>query len=223
MLPWIRRYNYIEDYFYTSYRLYIELYHAYPITYYSLDFENSIIDDEHLMAMNYEKIGVGKLSGIKWKKINLLPVFGVEQIQPSQNSGDKGMTYHESMYSSIAFPSIYGLKPTEWDIVDLNLGFRSSSIKISPLFVVSNINLAHQNDYFQIYQCRLSVAPFDLTMLEKQISSYYTFLEHEKRIFPIDVSNCLLNIHERFENVAGNLRNLFNHKTGMFQEIKSYE
>jgi hypothetical protein len=218
MLPWIRRYNYIQDYFYTTYRLYVELYHAYPVTYYSLDFENSIVDDEHLLAMNYEKLGVGELSGVKWKKIKLLPVFGVEQIQPAQSSGDnKGMTYYESMNSAISFPSIYGLKPVEWDVVDLNLGFKTSSIKISPLFVVTNINLAHQSDYFNIYQCRLSVAPFNLTMLEKQISSYYTFLEHEKRIFPDEISDRLLDIQGRFEKVSENLINLFNNRIGIFQ------
>jgi hypothetical protein len=121
------------------------------------------------------------------------------------------------MNSAISFPSIYGLKPVEWDVVDLNLGFKTSSIKISPLFVVTNINLAHQSDYFNIYQCRLSVAPFNLTMLEKQISSYYTFLEHEKRIFPDEISDRLLDIQGRFEKVSENLINLFNNRIGIFQ------
>jgi len=219
MLPWIRRYNYIEDYFYTAYQLYVDLYHAYPVTYYSLDYENSILDDEKLLAGNYEKIGVGEYSGIKWKKINLVPVFGVEQIQPTQNSGEKGMTYHESMYSGIAIPSIYGLKPCEWDIVDLNLGFKSSAIKISPLFTVGNINLAHQSDYFNIYQCRLSVAPFSKVDLEKQLSTHYTFIEHEKRIFPSNISDILLSLYERFNNVSNNLNNLFDNKVGVFQDI----
>lgn len=219
MLPWIRRYNYIEDYFYTSYQLWVDLYSAYPITYYSLDFENSILDDDVLISATYEKIGVGELTGMRWKKINLLPVFGVEQIQPTGDSGEKGMGFQQSMYSSVSFPSVYGLKPCEWDVIDLNLGFKSSSVKISPIFVVSNVNLAHQNNYFNIYQCRLAVAPFTLVDIEKQVSSYYSFLEHEKKIFPLEISNSLLRIYERFEKVSNNLKNLFDDRSGLFQEI----
>ena len=50
---------------------------AYPVTYYKVDWKNSIYDED-LMGASYEKHGLGQLSGIVWKKIQMLPVYWTE-------------------------------------------------------------------------------------------------------------------------------------------------
>lgn len=214
--PWLRQYNYIQDYFTTVYELYAPLYPAYPVDYYSLDFNNSIMEHNGLHAGTYEKYGVGQLSGAVWKKINLLPVHVIEQIIPSIDSGEQGMTSHESMPSQIVFTSLYGIVPVEWDVVDLSFGFKTKAINIRPLFNITQVNLAHQGDFYQIYQCRLQVAPFDRNEIETQISSHWKFDNHEKRVFPIETSNFLLNMQSRTEELSIRLKGLFNNKMGFY-------
>lgn len=217
-LPWIRRYNYYQDYFKTVYEYYVAAYPAYVVTYYSIDFENSVLEDEYLNAGTYDKMGVGTLSGMKWKKISLFPVFGIEQIQPvADSSEDGGINFRDSMETTISFPSLFGITPYAGDIVDLNFGFDSPTVKLKPIYYVGNVPaLAHSGEFYNIYQCPLKLAPFDLTQVEKQISSYWIFVEHEKRIFTYDKANTLLNIQERAENLVINMNSLFNSKTSFY-------
>ena len=216
MQPWLRKYNYIQDYFTTAYSLYEQLYPAYPVTYYSLDIVNSVMETDKLAAGTYEKDGVGDLSGAVWKKMDLLPVSSIEDVQPTQESGETGLTYFESMPTQITFPSTYGLKPLEWDVVDLNYGFKTKSIKLRPLFIVTQVNMAHMGDYYQLYQCRLQVAPYSRVELEQQISSYWRFDNHEKRLFLLENANFLLNMQTRSEELSVRLEGLFNNNLGFY-------
>lgn len=217
-LPFLRRYNYIEDYFETLHRLYSQEYIAsYPVTYYSFDMDNSILEDTNLIAGSYEKSQVGELSGAKWNKIYLFPVHGIEQVQPTSDSGEKGgITFRESITTQIVYPSTYGLKPLENDIVDLSFGYKSSSEKIKFLYTVVNFDLAHEGDQFQIYRCRLRPAPFDRTEIDKQISREWMFYEHERSILPIENSQILLNIQQRSINLMDEVSRLFDNKSGFY-------
>ena len=216
--PWIRSFNYIEDFYSTLYEIYAEQYVAsYPVTYYSLDMENSVLDKEVLDGGSYEKDGVGALSGALWKKIQMLPVFGVEQVSMNQESGDKGgMTFKEGATTQIVFPSLYGLLPLEGDIVDMSFGYKTQAIKNKMLFVVGNVNPVHQNDTFQIYQCRLKMANFNLENVEKQISSNWMFYEHEKSILPLNNVRRLLSLLDRTETLYQTANDLFDTQCGFY-------
>jgi hypothetical protein len=186
--PFIRKYNYIEDYFHTVYKLYAEEYvSAYPVTYYSINKESTIWDDDLINGGSYEKQGVGEWSGMKWRKIIMLPVFGVEQVNMNQTSDERGgMTFAEGMSTQIIFPSLYGLKPIENDVVDMSFGIDHPAKNQKNLYTITNINISHQGDYFQIYQCRLKVSPFKKPDLEKQVDEDWMFYEHNKIIVPLE-------------------------------------
>ncbi|MFW6002017.1 MAG: hypothetical protein ACOCQD_01615 [archaeon] len=216
MEAWFRRYNYIEDYYWTLYKLYSNVYPAYPVTYYSLDFENSTLDRKYLNAGSYEKLGVGELSGVLWRKVLMLPVFGIEQIQPSQNTGEKGLTYHETMTSQIILPSVYKFKPIENDMVDLNFGIKDVAIKNQPLFTITNVNMASHGNYLNFYQCQVRVAPFYISDLETQISSYWMFLDHEKKIYPLENTQVLLKLEEKVKTITNDLNKFFNQHVGVY-------
>lgn len=218
ILPWLRSYNYIEDFFRTLYEIYAK-HHvpSYPVTYYSTDTTSTVWDADQLNGGAYEKGGVGELSGVKWKKILMLPVFGIETVQMLQESGEKGgMTFRDGASTQVVFPSLYGLIPVEGDVVDLSFGYKTSTVNTKMLYTVNNINMAHQGDFFQIYQLQLKMAPFTLEELEKQISSYYMFYEHEKTILPLYNTRRLLSLQEMSVNLTNQVNAFFNRQTGFY-------
>jgi hypothetical protein len=217
--PWLRSFNYIEDFFRTLYDIYSSHYvPSYPVTYYSTDMDNSVMDNEGLMAGSYEKGGIGELSGMKWSKIMMLPVWGVENVQMTQESSEKGgMTFKEGASTQIFFPSTYSLKPLEGDIVNLSFGYRDPIEPVKMLFTVNNINMAHQSDFFQIYQLQLKMATFTLDSLEKQISKTYMFYDHEKKILPLANTKQLLKLQDMACVSSNNIRlNIFDRQTGFY-------
>lgn len=218
MLPFLRSYNYIEDYFRTLYEIYSKEYTAaYPVTYFSTDLTSSVWDTDQLNAGAYEKGGVGELSGVKWKRIQMLPVFGVESVQMNQESGEKGgMSFREGASTQIVFPSLYGLTPLEGDVVDLSFGYKTSTMKTKMLFTVNNINPAHQGDFFEIYQLQLKMAPFTREELEKQVSSDYMFYELEQAILPLPNVRRLLKLQENSVTLTNQANRLFNNQTGFY-------
>jgi len=216
--PWTRTFQYIEDFYRTLYEIYAEHYvAAYPITYYSTDHENTVWDSQNLNAGTYEKGGVGPLSGQKWRRIQMLPVFGVETVQMLQESGEKGgMTFRDGASTQIVFPSLYGLLPVEQDVVDLSAGYKTMAIKNKMLFQVNNINPAHQNDFFTIFQCQLKMAPFTKDDLEKQISSEWLFYEFSKEILPLENARRLLKLQELSVATTEVTNNLFDKQTSFY-------
>jgi len=215
MEEWIRKYNYISDYYDTVYKLYSTTYPAYPVTYYQLDFDESIQDKETLMGGSYEKLGIGDLSGVKWRKILLLPVGNVEAVVPSQDASERGVTFDESESSSMTIPTDYGILPNENDVVNFSQEFMMNSLDIGPLFVVSNVNMATYGD-ITIYQCQLKIAPFDQTQIDNQISTYHMFLESTKRIHPIENAELILKLQNRDITISEWCNDLYNNVSGFY-------
>ena len=215
--PWIRRYNYIQDYFYTTYQHYIEEYPAYPVTYYMFDFENSVGDWKLTETGSYEKLGVGPLSGYVWKKIIMLPVFGIDPMQPLHDSGDTGLHFKPNLVTNIEIPDSYGIKPTNGiDMVDLDFGLINPAIKDKTIFVVDKFDLAHTGDFHQLYKCGLEISPIDRSELEKQISETLMFHEFSHKILPYDKVKMLLKIHDRATNIGDKIGDQYSNPTGFY-------
>ena len=219
--PWLRKYQYIQDYYLTLYNIYTEEYPGYPITLYVVDWENSIYD-RNLMGGSYKKMGVGELSGIKWKKILLVPVYAVEQIQPENTADEKGVTMIESERTSCVLPSTYGVVPGEWDIVHFSQNFMypHKPQDIEPLFVVNNVNLATYGNLTH-YQMRLKVAPFKRDELEKQVTTYHMFLEFTHKIHDIDTSAFLLKLQNKHSLLSNRIKKLFHDPTGLYLTLNN--
>jgi hypothetical protein len=215
--PWLRRLNYIEDYFAHVYDLYADAYvQAYPVTYYSTDTTNTVWDDNNMMGGTYEKQGVGEFSGQLWRKIQMFPVFGVEQVQPNESSDEQGGLAYNQLGTQIVFPSLYGIIPLEGDVVDMSFGYKMTAARMKFLYTVSNINLAHQSDFFQIYQCQLRMSPFNVGDLERQVSTDWMFYEHEKMIVPLENAQLLLKLQEASRTTTEKLNQLFDEHSGFY-------
>lgn len=218
ILPWTRTYNYIQDYYNTVYNYYAQCYPAYPVTYYSLDHDNTVWEDTNLKGGSYEWRGVGPLSGVKWRKILLFPIFTMDAIVPNYDSDQKGYTLKETIRTNIAFPSIYGLHPTPDDKIDLSFAFNNDiRNSVRTIFDVNNINLSHVGEYFQMYQCVLKISGKTKALLEQQISSYWMFYEHEKAILPLENAKILMKIQEQSITDAKLIENnIFQKHCGFF-------
>lgn len=222
MRPYIRKYNYISDFYSTVYDIYTNVYQAYPISYYSVDWEYSKDQvDKKLMAASYEKMGIGPLSGIRWKKIQMLPVYNIEQIQPSYTADERGLTMMDTEMTSISFPTSYGIKPVEWDVVHFSQAFMNRDIDLKPLFVVKNVELATFGD-LTLYKLMLKVAPYNLADLEEsQISERLMFLEFTKQIYDTSTAEILLKMQQRSDEAGVKLYDT-KHITGLYiQEMET--
>lgn len=215
MQSYIRRCNYAQSYYEYIYNIKAACFYGFPVNYYSIDWTESIYD-ETLMAGTYEKIGVGDLSGIRWKKILQLPVREVEPITPTNNAGEKGLTMHESEITSMVFPSQYGIKPYEWDIVHFTQNYMFPDIgDDAPIFVVTNTDPATYGTMTE-WKCRLKVAPFRLSDLKKQVSSEYMFLDYTKQIHRLDIATILLKLQQRSDSLSEQTRDLFSDLSGFY-------
>lgn len=217
ILPWIRIYNYIEDYFVTTYNYYAQCYPAYPVTYYTIDHENTIWEDNKIRGGSYENRGLGKLSGVKWKKILMFPIFVVEEMNPTYDSDERGLIMKDSLKTTIAFPSLYGLKPTYDDKIDLSYAFSNNfTTNIRQLFNINGISTSHVGEYMQMYQCSLGISGGPVSTIEKQISSYWSFYEHEKAILPLENSKILTQLQSMNNVSANKLNTSYNSQCGLF-------
>lgn len=214
---WVRNYSYIGDYYNTLYEIYTKDYVGYPVTYYSVDFDKSIYDRDELEGGSYDKFGVGDLSGFKWKKIILLPVYGIEQIQPMFTGDEKGLTLSDSENTSCSFSESYGLLPNEWDVINFYQDFMFDyDVPTEPIFVVKNTSMATYGKITH-WKCDLKVAPFTLSDLENQVSEVLMFLEVTKKIYTIETAQEILKSLNMLQTIGRNyIPNIYDDKVCMY-------
>lgn len=221
-LPYIRIKNYFSDYFLTVYKALIKNYKCYWCTYYSVDIGKSVYDDEFLRAGTYEKYSIGNLSGMKFKKIMMLPVFGVDQITPQYESGERGLTTVETERTSIQFPDIYGLIPNPGDIVHFDELFMSKSSISTPIFVVTNApDVAHYGNDCQLYKLSLKVAGVRSDELTPHISSTHMFVDYFKKIYDFDHAQILFNLENLGCQTSEKLKQYIHPTTGIYLHPKT--
>jgi hypothetical protein len=78
MQKYLRIYDYIHEYQRLIYDYYSHSVVAFLTTYYHIDTDETVWEDENVFAGAYDR--VGEYSGIKWSKILLLPVYYIDEI-----------------------------------------------------------------------------------------------------------------------------------------------
>lgn len=225
----IRKYNYITDYFDYNYNMYINTFPAFAVNYYSLNVPNkdvfdtfddisgsTIWEDDQLKGGSYEKLGIGELSGVTWKKIFMLPVFNTTHVNPSQNSDERGVTYHDSMISQITIPEQYGLNPVSGDCVDLSFGLKEKNITNKTIFVITGVKLATHSEEYNLYQLDLKVAPFSKDDIDNQCDKFFRFFEPSKAILPVSNVNILNKLLQRTDESVSLLNSDFKDNINLF-------
>lgn len=185
-----RIYSYIEEYQRLILDFYSKVHTAFLVTYYSLDSTATIWDNELLMSGSYEKIG--NFSGIKWKRIILLPVFFIEEISTQFDGQEIG--YIKENFTSFVIPSSYGLIPKPNDIIKLEQSYLRSVNDTYPLFIVTGLEKSSNTDK-TFWKIRVEVEQSRTkNEIDQQVTESFVFLEYFKRIYSIEDAEFIIKL-----------------------------
>lgn len=212
MQNYSRIYDYIEEY----QRLVYQTYSKHPIsfltTYYNIDTAETIWDDENMMDGPYESIGT--LSGVKWKKYLLLPVFYIEDIQNIFDGQQIGVL--KEGRTSFVFPSSYGFNPYFSDRLKLSQSFLRPTNDIYPVYVITGIEKSADTDKtFWKINCEVDQSE-TTTNLDLQVTDTYSFFEYDKKLHTVPDSQVLTKLLLKNESIKDNLKNLFDRNSGYY-------
>lgn len=197
MQRWTRIHDYAKDYLQTVYRYYAKHGVAYLVTYYNLDLENSVYDGNILDSGSYTI--TGELSGLKWRKILLLPVYNIGQITPTFLADEEGFTKKDQV-SEFNFPTEYDLQPMPHDFVKFEQDPLDPEKNRYPLYQVVNFDKATNTD-ISFWKVSLKISYKKEDDLDDHISKLCVFFDYNKRIYEIDKGTFLYRLLEKDKNL----------------------
>jgi len=211
MQKWSRIHEYSYQYQKWVYKVYAEHGPGYLCTYWNLDLTNSIYDGNILDGSTYEKMG--DLSGLKWRKIHLLPVFQIEQIQPVFNADEDGYTKKEQT-TSFTIPTEYNFQPSPMDFVKFEQEILHPTDQTYPLYQVVNFEKATNTDK-TFWKVSLKVDYHHESQIDKQLSQVCVFFDYTKKIYDSEKGAFLYKLLDK--NIELNpINNFFSPNNGLF-------
>lgn len=214
---WYNYYDYPLDYFELLYQYYAASGVRTPLTYYSLDMENSVVDKTVLNGGSYEKFG--ELSGWRWRKINMFPVYSIEPIQLVAAADEQGVEFEAS--TTFFIPAIYEIQPHVHDLFVYDyLQKRDDPFeqKINGYEVV-NIEKSSQS---KITFWKASAKMYgDISWVEYQLSGNYAFIDYEKQIY--ETRNAINLQQLILKNTKLGINDYFNRNSGLYMEIPGFK
>lgn len=211
----MQNYNRINDYFNDYWKLLYDYYskhgQAYLVTYYNIDTEQTVWDNENLMGGYYEKIGA--LSGVKWKKILTLPVYFIEEVDTIFDAQDIG--YVNEGKTGFTIPSSYGITPYPNDIIMLYQNYLQD-VDTHALYVITGVQKQSSGDK-TYWKCQCNVEQSRLsTELDLQVTDLLVFYDYDKKIHKLEESVSMTKLLSKNENIKNNLKNLFDKNSGLY-------
>ena len=196
-----RIYDYIHEYQRLIYEFYSKDVVAFLTTYYHIDTGDTVWEDENLFGGAYEK--VGSLSGIKWNKILLLPVYYIEEINTAFDAQDIG--YVKDNETHFVIPSTYGITPLPNDKLKLEQEFLRTNNDTYPVFSVTGVEKSVNVDRL-FWKLKVEVEQsVTTTQLDLQLSDTYTFFEYDKKIHSIPDAQFLTRLLAKNETLRDRL------------------
>jgi len=177
--------QYATEYWNKLYNYYAAHGISYKVTYYNLDVNATVWDKTDLFGGYYEKIG--ELSGVKWKKILLLPVFQIGETSTIFEADETG--YINKGESELVIPSLYGITPYPNDIIQLNRQFLSTTYNPEDfsIFTVTGVQKQspQQKTWWKLtLKIEQSRREGELET-NGQVTGNYTFFDYTKKIYTI--------------------------------------
>lgn len=212
----MQNYKRIFDYYYefwkTIYQVYARHGIAYKVTYYRLDIDQTIWDDDTMFNGPYELIG--EYSGVKWNKILFLPIYFISEMMSQWEAKPEGWVNPGEI--DITIPSDYGFIPLVGDVIKLDETTIDTDRDNNPIFIISGIKKqTHQNlAYWQVHcNIRESKSTEDLDL---QVDKTLVFYDYDKKIHTLDDSIALTRILNKNQILRDNLKLLYDHNSGLY-------
>ena len=206
-----RTYQYIHEYQDLVYDKYSKAGVRYLVNYYNIDIENTVWEDSKIYGGAYERVGT--LSGIKWNKYLLLPVYFIDEISTIFDGQEDG--YVKNNETHIVFPNVYGITPYPNDIIKLEQSFLRPTNDIYPTFVVSGVEISANTDK-RFWKLKIETIASTTVSVEEQLNNTYTFFEYTKKIYTVPEATFLTRMMVKNNLIKNTLDNLYDPNSGFY-------
>ena len=186
---------------------------AFLTTYYNINTDQTIWEDEKLLGGSYEAIG--EYSGVKFNKILLLPVYFIEELPPSSFDGQEIGLVKEGE-TSIVIPSSYGITPYPHDLVKFEQEYLRPSNDVYPVYTVVGAEI-HPNTDKRFWKLKIEVLQSEITTeVDKQVENTLAFYDYDKIIHTLVDSEFLTKMLLKNSSLRGTLKELFDDNSGFY-------
>lgn len=212
MQNWTRLYSYIEEYQKLLYDVYSKHAVAFLTTYWNINKNVTVWDDENLFGGSYER--VGDLTGMKWDKYMTLPIYFPDEISIAFDGSELGQVKDQE--TTIVIPSTYGITPYPGDMVKLEQSFLRPNDDKYPIFVVSGVEI-HPNTDRRFWKLKLKVFESrSVEELDLQTEDTYVFFDYDKKIHTLDEAIELADLLAKDEELKERLKNMWDPDRGFY-------
>jgi len=207
-----RLYDYIHEYQHLVYNYYSKHGIAFLTTYYNINPQATVWEDEDLLGGAYEE--VGDLTGIKFDKILLLPVYFIEEVNTTFDGQDIG--YIKENETNFVIPYSYGITPYPRDLVKLEQEYLRPTNDIYPTFVVTGAEISANTDK-RFWKLKLEIFQSKTTtQIEQQVEETHVFFDYDKKIHTLPDSESLTRLLNKNETLRETLRSLYDENSGFY-------
>jgi hypothetical protein len=208
-----RIYDYIHEYQRLVYDFYSKDVVAFLTTYYHIDTESTIWEDENMFAGSYDR--VGEYSGVMFNKILLLPVYYIEEINTAFDAQDIG--YIKEGETTFAIPSTYGFTPLPNDKIKMEQSYLRPDNDVYPIYNVTGVETSTNRDRtFWKLKVRIEQSITE-TQLNQQVSNTYAFFEYDKQIHTLEDAQFMTKLLSKNEDLKDCIKqNLYDSRSGFY-------
>lgn len=208
-----RIYDYIHEYQSLIYDFYSKDVVAFLTTYYHIDTEDTIWEDEKVFAGSYDRIG--EYSGVHWNKILLLPVYYIEEISTMFDGQEIG--YIKEGETSFVIPSTYGFTPLPNDKLKLEQAYLRPTNNVYPVYNISGVEKSVNADRL-FWKLKVEVEQsITTTQLDNQLADTFVFFEYDKKIHNVPDSEFLTKLLSKNKNLRSVAKNnLYDSNSGFY-------
>jgi len=183
-------------------------------TYYNINKDQTVWDDEFLIGGYYEKIG--NLSGVKFDKYLLLPLYYIEDATFEFDGREEGLVVDSG--SAVVFPWQYGIQPYANDILKFEQAplVNTPAEDTNPLYYVGGVQKMARKDK-TFFKLKVSVdQSHTLTNVDPQVVNTYVFFDYTKKIYSIPQSQTLSRMLVKNSVLRETLKGRFDFNSGFY-------
>lgn len=208
-----RLYSYIYEYQDLVYRYYSKHAISFLVDFYNIHEESTIWDNIQLDGGSYERIGT--LSGQKFTKYKLLPVYFIEQIPETQLDGTEyGLNILNE--TTMVIPSSYGITPYHGSFIKLDQNYLMKKNNYYPVFIVEGIEKSVNTE---LTFWKLKVKTFQTKIIpevEEQVDQTYLFFDYDKKLHSLESAEFLTKMMEKNSILKDRLNDYFDNNSGFY-------
>lgn len=209
---YFRYYNYAKEYEKMQYDFYSKHALAHLVTYWNINKEKTVWDKDVMAGGSYERIG--DLSGMKYNRFLLLPIYFPDEINTSFNGSEHGLVKDQE--TTIVIPSSYGITPYAGDIVQLNQTYLQDD-DTYPFFIVNNIEIS-PNTNKRFWKLKIKIWQMDkIEYILNQTEETLVFFEYDKNIYPIEEATRLAQLMSQNEDLKNKISEYYNENSGFYK------